>query len=111
MHRFLAVVIALLLAGGLAAAIVKNDRTTKPEVLATSSPSPSQTYTYDGLPPTVASETPIVTPTETPAVAGTETQGELARTGSTSTVTAAALMLCMALVGGLAVRRAARGPR
>jgi hypothetical protein len=94
--------IAVLLAAAIGSAIVKGGNS-KPVVLAT--PTPAQTYTYSGLPPTATpSETPIIPlgPTPTPTVE------QLARTGSSSFTSAAALMLGLAFAGGVAVLRASR---
>jgi LPXTG-motif cell wall-anchored protein len=110
-HRILAGLIAVLLAGAVATAIVKNSNESTPLVVGT--PTPTQTYTYEGPPPTVPleSETPIIPPTESPTVSPTSTLKGLPNTGSSSTVSLALLMLGLGLGGGLAVRRAARGTR
>ena len=107
MHRVLAGLIAVLLAGAISTAIVKKDDEKAPVVIGT--PTPTQTYTFNGPPPTVPmeSETPVVPPSASP----TKTVKGLPNTGSTSTVALALLMLGLALGGGLAVRRAAHGPR
>jgi len=107
-HRILASLIALLLAGAVATAIVKNNNESAPVVLST--PTPTQTYTFAGPPPTVAteSETPVVPPTD---VSPTQTMKGLPNTGSSSPVAAALVMLGLGIGGGIAVRRAARDPR
>ena len=105
MHRVLAVVIALLIAGAVSAAIVKGGGT-NPVVIST--PTPTQTYTYDGLPPTLSpTETPII-PASEPAASPTEKQ--LARTGARSMTGAALLTIGLALASGVAVRRTAGRP-
>jgi len=108
-HRVLAVVIALVLGGAVAAAIVKNNNESKPLVL--SSPTPTQTYTFAGPPPTAPTEsgTPVVPNYEAPTAS--PTRNSLAGTGVSSTAAAAVLMLGIALAGGLVVRRASRGSR
>ena len=103
----LAGLIAVLLAGAIATAIVKNENETTPVVIG--SPTPTQTYTYNGPLPTVPmeSDTPIVPPSASP----TRTVKGLPNTGSTSSFALALVMLTLALGGGLAVRRSAHGPR
>ena len=107
MHRILAGLIAVLLAAAVATAIVKKDDEKAPLVIG--SPTPTQTYTFNGPPPTVPteSETPIIPPTE--SVSPTSTMKGLPNTGSTSAVAPALVMLVLALGGGFAVRRSARG--
>jgi hypothetical protein len=102
----LAVLIALLLGAGVVAAVVKSGDEPTPVVL----PTPTQTFTFDGPPPTTPStESPIVpTETEEPMASPTETMRVLPRTGGGSFAPAALLTLGIALAGGLAVRRSAR---
>ena len=103
MHRVLAGLIAVVLAAGIGSAIVKSNNS-KPVVLGPT-PSPSQTYTFPGLPPTVApTDTPIVPDTSSP----TPTPTSLANTGDGSFAFPAVVMLALALAGGLAVYRGAR---
>jgi hypothetical protein len=115
MHRVLAVLIALLLGGGVVTAVVKGgDDDTVPVVEPT--PSPTQTFTFDGAVPTESqftetaspfepsTESPTVEPTET----ATETMDELPRTGAGSLAPAALVTLAIALGAGVAVTRAAR---
>jgi len=102
-HRLLAVVIALLLGGAVAAAIVK-DKGSTPVVI--SSPSPEQTYTFPGPVPTAASsETPVI-PADT--ASATPTVDSLANTGGGSIAPAAALTLLVTAAGGVAVLRTSR---
>ena len=104
MHRILAGLIAVLLAGAIGAAILKNN-SSNPVVLGTPSPSPSQTYTFPGLPPTAPpSETPIVPETSSP----TPTATSLANTGDGTMTGAALVMLGLALAGGVVIYRVSR---
>jgi uncharacterized membrane protein YraQ (UPF0718 family) len=99
-HRILAGLIAVLLAGAIAAAIVKNNNS-NPVVLGPT-PGPSQTYTYPGLPPTAPpSETPIIPDTSAPTPSPTK----LANTGEGSFGGAALIVIGLALAGGVAVVR------
>jgi hypothetical protein len=105
-QRLLAVVIALLIAGGIAAAIVKGG---SDKVVA--EPTPTQTYTYPGVPPTVGAtdtEEPVIPSSETPEPSPTSTR--LAGTGSRSMTGAAVVMLGLALCAGTIIARTARAP-
>ena len=102
MHRILAGLIAVVLAAGIATAILKHGNS-KPVVLGT--PTPAQTYTFPGLPPTATpSETPVIPPTESPKASPTA----LAGTGSGSTAGPAVMILSLAFLGGLVVLRTSR---
>jgi hypothetical protein len=108
MHRVLAVLIALLLGGGVVAAVVKSDDN---EALPIVQPSPSDTSSFDGAAPTESfteTASPLETSSEEPSVSPTTTLSELPRTGSGSFVPAAFLTLGIAVGAGIAVIRAAR---
>jgi LPXTG-motif cell wall-anchored protein len=109
MHRILAGLIAVALAAAVGVAIVRGTEDTTPIVQGTDSPTPKQTYTFNGPPPTVPmeTETPIIPPTEEPTVAPTETMDRLPNTGSGTSGRIAVLMLALGLGAGLLVRRAA----
>ena len=118
MHRVLAVLIALLLGGGVVTAVVKSgDDNTVPVVEPTTSP--TQTFTFDGAAPTATesfTETasplePSATDTSSVEPTDTETMDELPRTGSGSFAPAALVSLAIALGAGVAVSRAARTSR
>ncbi len=111
MHRVLAVLIALLLGGGVVAAVVKSDDNNKVPIVEPT-PSPTQTFTFDGAAPTESSFTatasPLETGTEGGTVSPTETMQELPRTGAGSFAPAALVTLAIALGAGVAVSRAAK---
>ena len=113
MHRILAGLIAVVLAAAVGVAINRSNDETKPLVQTpTDSPTPKQTFTFNGPPPTVPleTETPIVPPTE-PAASPTETVDRLPNTGSGTTWRVAVLMLILGLGAGVLVRRAAQVTR
>jgi LPXTG-motif cell wall-anchored protein len=108
-QRVLAGVIVVLLAVGIGAVFVKGDDE-EPLTLPTTSPTPSETFTFPGPVPT-ESETPLFpTATETETAAGPEVSPgeELPRTGGGSLLWPAALTLALAAGGGMLVRRTAR---
>jgi LPXTG-motif cell wall-anchored protein len=80
-------------------------------VQGTESPSPKQTYTFNGPPPTVPleTETPIVPDTTEPSP--TATVERLPNSGSHTSVPLALVMLVLGVGGGIIVRRAAGLPR
>jgi LPXTG-motif cell wall-anchored protein len=108
MHRILAGLIAVILAAAVGVAIVRIDEEATPSAQGTGGPTPKQTYTFNGPPPTVPTETetPIVPASTGPDASPTETVGSLANTGSSSTTAIALTMLALALAAGTLVRRA-----
>ena len=113
MHRVLAALIAVVLAGAVGVAIVRSTEDTTPVVQGTESPSPKQTYTFNGPPPTVPleTETPIVPSTTEPTASTTETVERLPNSGSGTSARIGLVMLMLGLGAGVFVRHAARVPR
>jgi hypothetical protein len=106
MHRVLAVLIVLLLAGGVVAAVVKSGEEGRPVVQPTFSGSPSQSpFTSGAKPAETMSETPSEAPSESASEEPSASPSELARTGGGSLVPPAFVSLGIALVAGLAIAR------
>ena len=108
-QRLLAIAIFGLLVAGLVTVAVK-DSEEEPLVIApTTSPTPTETFTFPGPLPT-ETDTGLF-PTETPSEPGaepTETMTELPKTGDGSLALPALLTLILGAAGAFFVRRAAR---
>ncbi|MGH2727323.1 MAG: hypothetical protein ACRDKS_10175 [Actinomycetota bacterium] len=108
-QRLLAVAIFGLLVAALVAVVVKGP-SDEPRAIAPgptqSSPEPTETFTFPGLPP---SETPLF-PTESETAAGPEVSpsDELPRTGAGSLLWPALMALGLAVVAGVVIQRSAR---
>ena len=110
-ERVLAALIVVLLGVGIGTAFVKGDDE-EPLTLPTTSPTPSETFTFPGPVPTESETQLFPTATETETAAGPEVSpsegDELPRTGGGSFLWPAALTLALAVGGGALVRRTAR---
>jgi LPXTG-motif cell wall-anchored protein len=109
-QRVLGFAIFALLVAAIATAVVKGPGEDPLTIGPTTSPTPSETFTFPGPVPT-ETETQLF-PTATETAAGPEVSPgegeELPRTGGGSLLWPAALTLALAVGGGVLVRRTAR---